>query len=84
MRRVATVELTTRDVHHGPPARAKGLTPAGNGTQRAFEEDPNVLYVSLHRYDHALFYPGSNDAAPEQVGIGQGVGRCVGSSPASD
>ena len=47
----------------------------GNGTQRAFEEDPDVLYVSLHRYDHALFYPGSNDAAPEQVGLGAGAGR---------
>ena len=27
------------DVHHG------------NGTQHIFEEDPSVLYMSLHRYD---------------------------------
>lgn len=27
------------DVHHG------------NGTQHIFEEDPSVLYISLHRYD---------------------------------
>ncbi len=35
------------DVHHG------------NGTQRAFENDAEVLYVSLHRYEGGAFYPGS-------------------------
>ncbi|XP_058041405.1 histone deacetylase 4 isoform X2 [Ahaetulla prasina] len=48
------------DVHHG------------NGTQQAFYNDPNVLYISLHRYDDGNFFPGSG--APDEVGIGLGVG----------
>jgi acetoin utilization deacetylase AcuC-like enzyme len=34
------------DVHHG------------NGIQDIFENDPNVLYFSVHRWDHGAFYPG--------------------------
>ncbi|XP_034045428.1 histone deacetylase 5 isoform X2 [Thalassophryne amazonica] len=48
------------DIHHG------------NGTQQAFYSDPNVLYISLHRYDDGNFFPGSG--APEEVGSGVGVG----------
>ncbi|KAM4698065.1 histone deacetylase 4 [Rhinophrynus dorsalis] len=48
------------DVHHG------------NGTQQAFYSDPNVLYISLHRYDDGNFFPGSG--APDEVGTGAGVG----------
>ncbi|XP_053219972.1 histone deacetylase 4 isoform X2 [Podarcis raffonei] len=48
------------DVHHG------------NGTQQAFYNDPNVLYISLHRYDDGNFFPGSG--APDEVGIGPGAG----------
>uniref|UniRef100_A0A3B5LQF3 Histone deacetylase domain-containing protein n=1 Tax=Xiphophorus couchianus TaxID=32473 RepID=A0A3B5LQF3_9TELE len=48
------------DIHHG------------NGTQQAFYNDPNVLYISLHRYDDGNFFPGSG--APEEVGSGAGVG----------
>ncbi|XP_058389305.1 histone deacetylase 4 isoform X2 [Diceros bicornis minor] len=48
------------DVHHG------------NGTQQAFYSDPNVLYISLHRYDDGNFFPGSG--APDEVGTGPGVG----------
>uniref|UniRef100_A0A3Q4I655 Histone deacetylase n=1 Tax=Neolamprologus brichardi TaxID=32507 RepID=A0A3Q4I655_NEOBR len=44
------------DVHHG------------NGTQQAFYDDPNVLYISVHRYDDGNFFPGSG------VGSGPGVG----------
>lgn len=43
----------SQDVHHG------------NGTQQAFYDDPNVLYISLHRYDDGNFFPGSG--APEEV-----------------
>lgn len=64
-------------MHHGPTEPIEQADSPGNGTQRAFEDDPDVLYISLHRYDHAMFYPGSNDAAPEQVGLGAGAGRCV-------
>uniref|UniRef100_A0A669DIK3 Histone deacetylase n=1 Tax=Oreochromis niloticus TaxID=8128 RepID=A0A669DIK3_ORENI len=48
------------DVHHG------------NGTQQAFYDDPNVLYISVHRYDDGNFFPGSG--APDEVGSGPGVG----------
>lgn len=47
-----------QDIHHG------------NGTQQAFYADPNVLYISLHRYDDGNFFPGSG--APEEVSSLQG------------
>ncbi len=49
------------DVHHG------------NGTQNTFYEDPEVLYLSTHRY--GLFYPGTG--APAEVGSGKGEGYTV-------
>ena len=51
--RVAIVDF---DVHHG------------NGTQRMFEEDPRVLFVSVHQHP---FYPGTGAASE----IGRGPGR---------
>ncbi|XP_065108335.1 histone deacetylase 4 isoform X1 [Paramisgurnus dabryanus] len=57
---VSKVLIVDWDVHHG------------NGTQQAFYSDPNVLYVSLHRYDDGNFFPGSG--APDEVGTGPGVG----------
>ncbi|ORY22508.1 hypothetical protein BCR39DRAFT_551487 [Naematelia encephala] len=53
------------DVHHG------------NGTQRAFWNDPNVLYISLHRHDGGRFYPTSDFGALDMVGEGPGEGRSV-------
>nr|XP_015195456.1 PREDICTED: histone deacetylase 6-like [Lepisosteus oculatus] len=53
------------DVHHG------------NGTQHIFEEDPSVLYISLHRYDDGLFFPSSEDADCDRVGLGPGRGYNV-------
>ncbi|KAM4696470.1 protein deacetylase HDAC6 [Rhinophrynus dorsalis] len=50
------------DVHHG------------NGTQHIFQDDASVLYMSLHRYDDGLFFPNSEDASHDQVGIGKGEG----------
>ena len=50
------------DVHHG------------NGTQHLFEEDPSVLYVSLHRFDHGSFFPTSQDGDHDKVGQGDGLG----------
>uniref|UniRef100_H3B8Y5 Histone deacetylase n=1 Tax=Latimeria chalumnae TaxID=7897 RepID=H3B8Y5_LATCH len=55
--------IVSWDIHHG------------NGTQQAFYSDPNVLYISLHRYDDGNFFPGSG--APEEVGAGAGVGYTV-------
>lgn len=71
------------DVHHGKgfleirSDRVAHSRAAGNGTQRMFEEDPSVLYFSVHRYDNANFYPYSKDAAPEAVGKGAGAGFSV-------
>ena len=48
------------DVHHG------------NGTQRSFEEDPNLLYFSTHQYP---FYPGTGGF--DEAGSGRGEGATV-------
>ncbi len=48
------------DVHHG------------NGTQHCFEQDPSVLYISLHQYP---FYPGTG--AAHETGDGRGRGATV-------
>ncbi|XP_068775580.1 histone deacetylase 5 isoform X2 [Struthio camelus] len=57
---VGRILIVDWDIHHG------------NGTQQAFYSDPDVLYISLHRYDNGNFFPGSG--APEEVGSGMGVG----------
>ncbi|KAI9019453.1 hypothetical protein CLU79DRAFT_836759 [Phycomyces nitens] len=51
------------DVHHG------------NGTQKIFYDNPNVLYISLHRWEQGKFYPFSG--APDECGEGAGLGRNV-------
>ena len=48
VRRVLIVDW---DVHHG------------NGTQDMFEDDPNVLYFSVHRHEGGRFYPGTGAAS---------------------
>ncbi|GJJ74986.1 histone deacetylase 6 [Entomortierella parvispora] len=54
------------DVHHG------------NGTQKAFIDDPDVVYCSIHRYDDGTFYPGDPVAgAHTTVGEGKGRGRNI-------
>ncbi|XP_046578359.1 LOW QUALITY PROTEIN: histone deacetylase 6-like [Haliotis rubra] len=50
------------DVHHG------------NGTQHVFQDDPSVLFISLHRYDNGGFYPASVDGNYTEVGYGEGAG----------
>uniref|UniRef100_A0A1A8N2K8 Histone deacetylase n=1 Tax=Nothobranchius pienaari TaxID=704102 RepID=A0A1A8N2K8_9TELE len=57
---VSKILIVDWDVHHG------------NGTQQAFYDDPNVLYISIHRYDDGNFFPGSG--APDEVGSSPGVG----------
>ncbi|XP_064844194.1 histone deacetylase 5-like isoform X2 [Oncorhynchus masou masou] len=57
---VSKVLIVDWDIHHG------------NGTQQAFYNDPNVLYISMHRYDDGNFFPGSG--APEEVGVRPGIG----------
>ena len=53
------------DVHHG------------DGTQDAFYLDNNVLYISIHRYDHGSFYPEKEDGHPKNVGEEKGEGYNV-------
>ncbi|XP_044768347.1 histone deacetylase 6-like, partial [Neomonachus schauinslandi] len=53
------------DVHHG------------NGTQHIFEQDPSVLYISLHRYDHGTFFPMGDEGASSQIGRATGTGFTV-------
>ncbi|KAJ8404036.1 hypothetical protein AAFF_G00343860 [Aldrovandia affinis] len=57
---ISKILIVDWDVHHG------------NGTQDVFYTDPNVLYISLHRYDDGNFFPGSG--APSDVGSGEGEG----------
>lgn len=53
------------DIHHG------------NGTEKIFRRDPDVLFISLHRYDHGRFYPNNAEASPEYVGQADAQGKCV-------
>ncbi|XP_052027092.1 histone deacetylase 6 isoform X1 [Apodemus sylvaticus] len=53
------------DVHHG------------NGTQHIFEDDPSVLYMSLHRYDRGTFFPMGDEGASSRVGRAAGTGFTV-------
>lgn len=62
VRRIVIVDW---DIHHG------------NGTQKAFYNDPRVLYISLHRYENGKFYPGTKYGAHTQTGEGKGEGYSV-------
>lgn len=64
-KRVRKILILDWDVHHG------------NGTQRAFEDDDEVLYISLHRYDNGDFYPGGTYGASASVGSGKGKGFSI-------
>lgn len=47
---------------------------SGNGTQRAFYDDPSVLYISLHRYENGTFYPNGPFGSLKSCGDGPGLG----------
>ncbi|MGA3067340.1 MAG: histone deacetylase, partial [Tepidisphaeraceae bacterium] len=55
---VETVAIVDFDVHHG------------NGTQAAFEDDPSVLFISLHQHPKTA-YPGTG----YEWEVGEGPGR---------
>ncbi|KAH9481512.1 Histone deacetylase clr3 [Psilocybe cubensis] len=50
---------------------------ASNGTQRAFNDDPSVLYISLHRYEQGTFYPCGPFGSLTSCGEGPGTGFSV-------
>lgn len=54
------IAIVDWDVHHG------------NGTQHLFEEDPSILYISLHQFPH---YPGTGNY--DETGIGKGTGATL-------
>ncbi len=68
LRRLAIVDW---DVHHG------------NGTQHIFEQDPDVLFVSLHGHPDAL-YPGTGYAHERGRGAGEGATLNVPLEPGTD
>jgi acetoin utilization deacetylase AcuC-like enzyme len=57
---LSRVAILDWDVHHG------------NGTQHLFENDPSVLYLSVHEYP---LFPGTGSL--EEVGTGEGAGYTV-------
>ena len=42
-----------------------------------FEDNKDVLYMSLHRYDGGFFFPGGLDGMADKVGTGEGEGYNV-------
>jgi len=46
-RNIQRIAIVDWDIHHG------------NGTQDLTYDDPNILYISLHRYDNGTYFPGS-------------------------
>lgn len=57
--RILIVDL---DVHHG------------HGTQRIFYDDKRVLYFSIHRHEHGLFWPHLPESDFDHIGSGKGLG----------
>nr|XP_022914414.1 histone deacetylase 6 [Onthophagus taurus] len=53
------------DVHHG------------NGTQKAFYNSKEVLYISVHQYNNGNFFPNGSDGNFNMHGEGRGVGYNV-------
>ncbi|XP_050531171.1 histone deacetylase 6 isoform X2 [Daktulosphaira vitifoliae] len=49
----------------------------GNGTMRAFSSDPRVLYISIHRYQNAKFFPCSEEGSHKVTGYGEGEGFTI-------
>lgn len=48
---------------------------AGNGVQKAFYDDPNVLYISIHVHMDGRFYPSGPNGDHLHCGTGAGVGK---------
>lgn len=68
LKKIAIVDF---DVHHG------------NGTQAAMEDDPSILFISLHQHP-ATLYPGSGFESETGVGAGEGFTINLPLQPGSD
>ena len=53
------------DVHHG------------DGTQRIFDKDNSVLFISIHRHDRGSFYPAGDAGFYANCGEGEAEGTKV-------
>ncbi|XP_023812883.1 histone deacetylase 6 isoform X2 [Oryzias latipes] len=62
---VSRVLIVDWDVHHG------------QGLQYLFQEDPSILYFSIHRYEHASFWPHLPESDSSFVGSGHAIGRNI-------
>ncbi|MFT7816994.1 histone deacetylase 10 isoform X2 [Arapaima gigas] len=60
--KIQRVLIVDWDIHHG------------QGLQYCFEEDPQVLYFSWHRYEHQRFWPNLRESDFDSVGKGMGAG----------
>ncbi|KAI9492171.1 hypothetical protein BDB00DRAFT_765822, partial [Zychaea mexicana] len=72
---VAVAVASTLEKHSDVIKKVLIIDCHGNGTEKIFYKDPNVLYISLHRWEHGSFYPRSG--APDQCGEDAGEGRNV-------
>lgn len=68
---LSKIAIVDFDVHHG------------NGTQACFEDDPSVLFISLHQHPDTL-YPGSGYAYETGDGPGRGTTVNIPLSPGTD
>ncbi|CAI4050570.1 hypothetical protein N7582_004948 [Saccharomyces uvarum] len=59
---VRRIMILDWDIHHG------------NGTQKSFYQDDQVLYISLHRFEIGKYYPGTIQGQYDQTGEGKGEG----------
>ncbi|XP_034027750.1 histone deacetylase 6 [Thalassophryne amazonica] len=62
---VSRVLIVDWDVHHG------------QGIQSMFQGDPSVLYFSVHRYEHASFWPHLRLSDSHFIGSGPAGGRTI-------
>ncbi len=42
----------------------------GDGTHHIFRSEPNVLFISIHRYDRGSYYPGGKGGDFPNCGLG--------------
>ncbi|KAL5109810.1 Histone deacetylase 6 [Taenia crassiceps] len=62
LKKIAVIDW---DIHHG------------SGLQHTFAKDPNVLCLSIHRFDDGRYFPNSSDAEAGFCGTDEGVGKTV-------
>ncbi|XP_039074207.1 histone deacetylase 6 isoform X1 [Hyaena hyaena] len=62
---IQRVLIVDWDVHHG------------QGTQFTFDQDPSVLYFSIHRYEQGRFWPHLKASNWSTIGFGHGQGYTI-------